>query len=120
MMSLHINKQQQPQDTAEEPVRGEEPCTPTDNLERRSILKQRRINESLVEKEDEAEFRVDLRIQEIAQDVILEDDERMDQIQKSGWRITNWIPFQVNYRSLGEAREIHQVQRRVESHNSLI
>ena len=40
-----------------------------------------RSTESLVEKE-EPEFKVDLRIGGIAQDVILKDEERMDQIPK--------------------------------------
>ena len=40
-----------------------------------------RSAESLVEKE-EPSFEVDLRIEGIAQDVILKDEERMSQIQK--------------------------------------
>ena len=40
-----------------------------------------RSTESLVEKE-EPEFKVDLRIKGIAQDVIPEDDQRMGQLQK--------------------------------------
>ena len=40
-----------------------------------------RSTESLVEKE-EPEFKVDLRIEGIAQDVILEDEERMGHMQK--------------------------------------
>ena len=55
-----------------------------------------RSTESPVEKE-EPEFKVDLRIERIAQDVILEVEERMCQIQKrGGGKITKWIPYQIN------------------------
>ena len=37
---------------------------------------------------------------------------------ESGWQITNWISYQINHSRFGNARKIHQVQRRVESYNS--
>ena len=46
----------------------------------------REVLGSPVEKE-EPEFKVDLRVEGIAQDVIL----------KSGWQTTNWIPYQINH-----------------------
>ena len=55
-------------------MREEDQGTPTDNPERWSIWKQMRSTESPVEKE-EPEFEVDLRIERIAQDVILEDED---------------------------------------------
>ena len=61
------------------------------------------VSESPVQKE-EPEFKVDLRIEGIAQDVILKDEGRMDQIQKSGWQITNWISYQINRWWFGEDR----------------
>ena len=57
----------------------EEQGTPTDNPELPRARKFERSIESLVEKE-ECEFKVDLRIEGIAQDVILENGERMGQI----------------------------------------
>ena len=62
-------------------MREEEQGIPTDNPEPVSIWKQMRSAESLVEKE-EPEFKVDLRIEGIAQDVILKDEERMGNIQE--------------------------------------
>ena len=58
----------------------EEQGTPTYNPELPSDKKLVRSTESLVEKE-EPEFQVDLRIEGLAHDVILEDKERMRQIQ---------------------------------------
>ena len=78
---------QQQQDTSESSasgtrklVREEDPRTPTDNPQPPSIWTQMRSAESPVGKE-EPECKVDLRI---AQDVSLEEEERMGQIQKSG------------------------------------
>ena len=62
-------------------MRKEEQVTPTDNPEPPSIWKQMRSAESPVEKE-EPELKVDFRIEGFAQDVILEDDERMVKIKK--------------------------------------
>ena len=62
-------------------MRKEDHGTPTDNPETPCTWKQMRSAESPVEKE-EPEFKVDLRIEGIAQDVIPEDEERMDNIQK--------------------------------------
>ena len=75
----------------------------------------RRI-ESVVEIE-EFEFKVDVRIGGIAQDVIRENEERMGHYRRVV-EITNWVP--INYLRFGEVRKIHQVQRRVEPHNSRI
>ena len=72
---------------------------------------------SPVEKE-EPEFKVDLIIEGIAQDVILKDEERMGQIQEVVEIFTNWKPYQINCWRFGEGRKIHQVQRRVDPHNS--
>ena len=58
-------------------VRKEDEGTPTENTEPPSIWKQMRSAESLVEKE-EPEFKVDLRIEEVAQDVIRKDEEIME------------------------------------------
>ena len=63
-------------------MRKENQGTPTDNPEPPSIWKHMRSAELLVEKED-PEFSVDLSIERIAQDVILKDEERMEQIQKA-------------------------------------
>ena len=57
-------------------MRKEEQGIPTDNPERLCVGKLMRSTESPVEKED-PEFKVDLRIEGIAQDVILEGEERM-------------------------------------------
>ena len=69
-------QQQQRQDTSESSASGtrklgrkEDQGTPTDNPEPPSIWKQKRSAESPVEKEA-PEFKVDLRIEGIAQDVI--------------------------------------------------
>ena len=59
----------------------EEQGNSTDNPELPSVRKVKRSAESPVEKE-EPEFKVDLRTEGIAQDVILEDEERMGQIQE--------------------------------------
>ena len=67
-----------------------------DNPEPPSMWKQMRSAESLVEK-GEPELKVDLRIEGIAQDVILKYEERMEKIQRSGLQITDWIPFQINH-----------------------
>ena len=81
-------QQQQQEDTSESAssstrklVQREEQGTPTDNPEPPSIWKRMRGAESLVEKE-ECEFKVDLRIEGIAQDVIQENEQRMGQFQK--------------------------------------
>ena len=63
-------------------MRKEDQGTPTDNPEPPSFWKHMRSAESLVERE-EPEFQVDLRIEGTAQDVILENEERMGRIQKS-------------------------------------
>ena len=54
---------------------------PTVNPELFSVSKLKRSTESLVEKE-QPEFKVDLRIEGIAQDVILKDEERVGHIQE--------------------------------------
>ena len=59
----------------------EEQGNPTDNPELPSARKLERSAESLVGKE-ESEFKVDFRIEGIAQDVILKDEERMGKIQE--------------------------------------
>ena len=64
-------------------MRKEDQGGPTDNPEPPSIWKQKRSAESPVEKKA-PEFKVDLRIEGIAQDVIQKDEERMDKIQKCG------------------------------------
>ena len=58
----------------------EEQGNPTGNPGLQSARKLERIAESLVEKEPE--FKVDLRIEGIAQDVILKDEERVGKIQE--------------------------------------
>ena len=95
---------QQQQDTSEssvswstrKQVREESQRTPTNNPERWSIWKQMRGTESLVEKE-EPKCKVELRIEGIAQDVVLGDEERMGHIQKISRIIANWITYQINY-----------------------
>ena len=82
-------QQQQQQDTSESSVSGstrklvreEDQGTLTDNPEPPSFWKQMRSTEPLVEKE-EPEFKFDFRNEGIAQDVILEHEERMGQIRK--------------------------------------
>ena len=59
----------------------EEQGNPTYNPGLPGVRKLKRSTESPVEKE-EPESKVDLRIEGIAQDVILEDEERMGQIQE--------------------------------------
>ena len=80
-------QQQQQQDTSESAssrlVQRQGQGTPTRYPQRRSTWKQVRSTVSLAEKE-EPEFKVDLRIEGIAQYVILEDAERTDQNSKSG------------------------------------
>ena len=95
-------------------VQREEQGNPSDIPELPSARKLERSIKSLLVKE-EPEFKVDLRIAGIAQDVILEDEERMSQIQKSGGKFTKWIPYQINFWRI---QKIHQVQRKIESHNS--
>ena len=81
-----------------------------------SIWKQMRSTESLVEKE-ELEFKVDLRIEGIAQDVILKDGERMDKIQNVVDKSTTGYHTKSIIEDLGGDRK-NQVQRRIESYNS--
>ena len=65
-------------------VQREEQGDPTDNPELPSATKLERSPESLVEREREREpeLEVDLRIEGIAQDVILKDEWRMVKIQE--------------------------------------
>ena len=81
-------QKQQQQDTSDSASSGirklklkEEQGNPTDNPELPSARKLKRSAESHLEKE-EPEFKVDLRIEGIAQDVIFEDEKRMGQIQR--------------------------------------
>ena len=92
-------QQQQQQDTSESAssdtrrlVLREEQGTPTDNPE---LLSVKKLMRGTVEEED-PEFKVDLRIEGIAQDVILEDEERNGQIQKVVEN-TNWIPYHITH-----------------------
>ena len=62
-------------------VQREEQGNPTDNPELPSARKLERSTESPVEKQ-EPEFQVDLRIEGIAQDVILKDEERVGKPKK--------------------------------------
>ena len=94
----------------------EEQGTPTDNPELLSVRKLMRSTESLVEKE-EPEFKVDLIIERSAQDVILEDNERMEEIQNALEKLRNGSRTKSIIENLGKP-EIHQAQRRVESYNS--
>ena len=81
-------QQQRQQDTSESAssstrktgAEREEQGTPTFHPELPCVRKLKRSTESPVEKEPE--FNVDLRIEAIAQDVILEDEERMRQTQE--------------------------------------
>ena len=59
----------------------QEQGNPTENPELPSVRKMKRSTELLVRKE-ELEFKVDLRIEGIAQHVILEDEESMGHIQE--------------------------------------
>ena len=74
-------------------LREESQNTPTTNPERWSIWKQMRNTDSPVEKE-EPELTIDLIIEEIAQDVILIDEDGSN----SKWltQLTNWISYQIN------------------------
>ena len=85
-------QQQQQQDTSEGAASGatklarkEEQGNPTDNPELPSARKLEWSAESPVEKEPE--FKVDLRIEGIAQDVIFKDEERMGKIQENRTRL---------------------------------
>ena len=79
-------QQQQQQDTSESAssrrklVQTEEQGNPTDIPELPSARKLKRSTGSLVQ-EEQPESKVDLRIEGLAQDVILEDEERMGHIQ---------------------------------------
>ena len=77
-----------------------------------------RSAESSVEKE-EPEIKGDLRIEGIAQDVILEDEERMGQIQEVVDKLRTGYHTKASMK-IWRNRKTHQVQRRVESHNSRI
>ena len=70
-----------------------------------------------VEKE-EPEFKVNLRIEGIAQDVIPEYEERVSQIQKVIDKLRTGYHTKSIIEDLVKAEKIHQVQRRVESYNS--
>ena len=86
-------QQQQQEDTSESASSGtrklvqrEEQGNPTDNPELLSVRNLKRSAESLLEKE-EPEFKVDLRIEGVAQDGILKDQERMGKIQEAVERL---------------------------------
>ena len=66
-------------------MQSEEQGNPRVNPELLCVRKLKRSAESLVEKEPE--FKVDLRIEGIAQDVILKDEERMGKIQEEVERL---------------------------------
>ena len=81
---------------------------PTDNPEL-IARKLERGAESTVEKE-EPEFKVDLRIEGTAQDVILKDEERMGQIRGAVGNLRNGSRTKTSLEDLGKPKKIHQVQ----------
>ena len=67
---------------------------PTDNPEQPSARKLERSTESVVEKES-LNFEVDLRIEGIAQDVILKDEERMGKFQEVAEKSEKWLAHEI-------------------------
>ena len=121
-------QQQQQQDTSEGAASGttklarkEEQGNPTDNPELPSARKLERSAESPVEKEPE--WKVDLRIEGIAQDVIFKDEERMGKSRKigrvsterhdNGWQ---WSPERIFWPIEGDFICRHHVELRVHLH----
>ena len=70
---------------------------------------------SLVEKE-EPEFKVDLRLEGIAQEVILKDEERMGQIREVVEKRRNGSRTKSILEDLGKPRKLYEIQRGIQSH----
>ena len=96
-------------------MRKEEQGNPTDNLELTSARE--RSTESLVEKE-ESEFKVDLRIEGIAQNVMLKDEERMGKIQEAVEKFRNGSHTKSILEDLEKPENFYEIQRGIQSHNS--
>ena len=115
-------QQQQQQDTSESAssrrklVQREEQGNPTDIPELPSARKLKRSTGSLVQ-EEQPESKVDLRIEGLAQDVILEDEERMGHIQEVVEKIRNGFHTESVLEDLGKPEKLHDVQRGIQSHS---
>ena len=107
--------QQQQQDTSEsassstrtrkvvQRVHREEKGNPTDNPEQPSARKLERSAESRVEKEPA--FKVDFRIEGIAQDVILKDEEWTGKIQEVVKKLRKWFTHEIYIGRSGKTRK---------------
>ena len=96
-------------------MRKEDHGTPTDNTELPSTKKLQRSAESPVEKE-EPEFKVDLRIEGTAQDVILRCEERMEKTQEVVEK-SEMARARNLFLKIWENRKLCEVQQRIKSHD---
>ena len=93
----------------------EEQGNPTDKPELLRARKLERRAESTVEKKPE--FKVDLRIEGIAQDVILKDEERMGKIQAAVEKQKKWLTHEICSGRSGKTRKLYDIQRGILSHH---
>ena len=91
----------------------EEQGNPTVNPELLSVRKLKRSAESLVEKE-QPEFKVDLKIEGIAQDEILEDEERMGHIQEAAEKSRNGSRTKSILKDLAKPEKLNDIQRGIQ------
>ena len=67
--------------------------------------------------EEQPEFKADLRIEGLAQDVILGDEERMGHIQELVGKIRNGSRTESILEDLGKPEKLNDTQRGIQSHH---
>ena len=67
--------------------------------------------------EEQPEFKADLRIEGLAQDVILGDEERMGRIQELVGKIRNGSRTESVLEDLGKPEKLNDTQRGIQSHH---